>query len=50
MAAGWLGAKAAAAISELIPTYEVSDFKDNHHMILNNHVFNASQNKPVLYY
>lgn len=48
MPTGWLGTKGAADISELIPAYKVSDLKDKHHMILN--VFNALQNKHVLYY
>lgn len=46
---GWLGTKRAVDISELIPAYRVSDLKNDHHMILNNHVFNALQNKLVLY-
>lgn len=48
MPTGWLGTKGAADISELILACKVSDLKDNHHVILN--VFNALQNKHVLYY
>lgn len=46
---GWLGTKGAADISELIPAYRASDLEDDHHTILNNHDFNALQNKLVLY-
>ena len=40
--AGWLGIKGTAI--------EASDLKDNHHATVNNHAFNASQNKLVLCY
>lgn len=50
MPTGWLGPRGTADISGPIPAYVVSDLRDNYHTILNNHVFNVSQKKLVLYY